>query len=152
MDWKRRAVLYALVFAGAGALLGCFLQMGDLKFPGRALSGLFQGLIVGFPAGFLTGWLTHIYKDVIRSRTIGGTFVCLILGLIIGALISFWNEEEKRSQNLDSSFNSTALEIVSPVFWGGLTGLAVGSCFGGLDQIIFKMRNAPPGNPGLKED
>lgn len=152
MDWKRRAVLYALVFAGTGALLGCLLQMGDFKFPGRALSGFFQGLIFGFPAGFLTGWLTHIYKDVIRFRPIGGAFVCLILGLLIGALVSFWHEEEKRSQNSDSSFNSTTLEIVSPVLWGGLIGLAVGSFFGGLDQIIFKMRNVPPGNPGLKEE
>jgi hypothetical protein len=99
MNWKRRALLFALMFAVVGSAVGYFLGAQDFKMPAwNSTTGLLKGLIFGPPAGFLIVWLSHLYKNVIKFRPIGGAIVCLFLGLMIGALVGLRRENERRGK------------------------------------------------------
>ena len=155
MNWKRRALLFTLIFAGAGSLVGYFLGVQDFKFPeSNSRIGIIKGLIFDAPAGFLIVWLSHLYKDVIQFRPVGGAIVCLIPGLMIGTLVGLWQENERRWQNpLIASNSNSTLMILEPVLWGGLVGVAIGFFFGAVDQVVLsrRQRRSPVVNPSEPE-
>jgi hypothetical protein len=147
MSWKSGAIVYALIFAGLGSVIGYLLGAQDFKFPDRGTTGLLKGVILGALAGLLVMGLSHFYH-AIRLRPIGGAIVCLILGVMIGALVGLYNANQREWENsrVNPAPDKLALEIDTPILWGGIIGIGVGLLFGAVDQVLM-IRQKPVAKP-----